>query len=311
MGTEHIGEAVARREGIENLVGAIAELSGSDRASVLMAVMARAADSVRPTDVLRRHLDDRFVRPSNAHLSRLRAAEDRLLAGLGADVELVVLAPVVPFGTHRALGATPQDNVLTTTRGTEVAADPTNGLALEAAARRRMLLSRQPRSSKAVDLGTCQRVIRGQRFSGPMSFSHFGLVARVTSGRDAGNYDFEVDAVVAHVDAWKRGLVACGIENVSVTLTDFSGHHRPTLERIAAEVDATTDDERVRGRGYYDPICFQIDALVGGRRVDIGDGGLVPWSSLLLSDAKERTMISAIGVDRVAMLGAGRLDPGG
>ncbi len=300
----HTGDRVARREKVDDLIERLAGMAPSDRTSVLMALMAHSADRVRASEVMTRHVSDRFVRPGAVDLLGIRRVEDLLLAHLEDDVELVVLAPTVPFGTHRALGATPQDNVVTTVRASELAADPTNGLALEAAARRRTLLSSSPRSAETVDLATVQRVTRGQKPVGPRQFAHFGLAGRVTAGRDVGNQQFECDTIVAHITSWQKGLAACGIDRVATTVTDFSGRFGDACARIAAATGATIDSSRERGRGYYEPLCFQIDAIVDGQRIDVGDGGIVPWGAKLLSNAKERMTISGVGVDRVAELTA-------
>lgn len=299
---EHPGDRVARREGVDDLIDRLTALSPSDRASVLMAIMARCADQVRVSEVMTRYSNDRFVRPGAVALRSLRLTEDRLLAHLGDEVDLVTLAPTVPFGTHRALGATPQDNVVTTVRTSEVAADATNGLALEAASRRKSMLASSPKSTGLVDLATVQRVTRGQKPDGPNQFAHFGLAARVTAGRDGGSQQFESDTIIRHIVAWRAGLEACGIGTVAVNITDFSGRFGSAAARIAATTGATVDPTRERGRGYYEPLCFQIDAVVAGERIDVGDGGVVPWGATLLSNAKERMTISGIGVDRVAAL---------
>jgi hypothetical protein len=304
MQDDHIGEVVARREGVSGTAQDIARLSGSDRSSVLMHAMSLAAESVRPVDLLARHTDDRFVRPATSDFRRVRRVADGLLNGLGSEVELLTLAPMVPFATHHALGATPQNNVVTTVRGTEVAADPTAGLALEASVRRRALLADDPKSRERVDLGTIQRVTRGQPFDEPMAFAHFDLVARVTAGRDEGNGDFEVSTTVAHLEGWLRGLAACGVVDSRVTLTDFSGRHGRALDRIAERTGASTDPGRARGRGYYDTVCFQIDIISDEGRVDVADGGMVPWAGKLLGSSKERMLISAVGVERVTHVAA-------
>ena len=298
----HTGERVARREGVGDLLDQFAGLSPSDRTSVLMALMARAAQQVSASEVMARYATDRFVRPGVVGLSEMRHVEDHLLGHLGDDVELVVLAPTVPFGTHRVLGATPQDNVVTTTRTSEVAADATTGLALEAAARRRALLASSPKSSEVVDLATAQRVTRTQQPVGPTQFAHFGLAGRVTAGRDVGSHRFERESIVAHITDWRRGLAACGLAAVAVTVTDFSGRFGDTCARIAEATGATVDQRRERGRGYYDPLAFQIDVVIDGEHIDVGDGGNVGWGAKLLSNGKERMTISGVGVDRVAGL---------
>ena len=116
--------------GIET-VERLAALSGSDFTSVMLEVVRRRASRETPASVLRRYERDRFVRPSDPRA--VRRAEDTLLGGLPDDVEVVTLAPVVPLGTHSAVGPVSQDKVVSTVRACEVAADPTNALALEAA----------------------------------------------------------------------------------------------------------------------------------------------------------------------------------
>jgi len=75
-----------------------------------------------------------------------------MLAGLPDGFELLTLSPVLPLGAHSAVAAVDPRNVVATVRRTEVAADPTNGLALEAAAPRRLLLAAEPRSAEVVRL---------------------------------------------------------------------------------------------------------------------------------------------------------------
>ena len=89
-----------------------------------------------------------------------------------------MLAPVLPLGAHTAVADVDPRNVIATVRGTEVAADPTNGLALEAAARRGSCWPESARSAEPVRLAASQRVTRAQLVSGPVSFAHFQLLRR-------------------------------------------------------------------------------------------------------------------------------------
>ena len=86
--------------------------------------------------MLRRYQRDRFVRPGGTPWRAARRAEDVLLGCLPPRAEVVPLAPLVPLGTHSALATVSQHKVVTAIRACEVAADPTNALALEAAVRR-------------------------------------------------------------------------------------------------------------------------------------------------------------------------------
>jgi hypothetical protein len=118
------------------IVERLSALSASDFTSVMLEVVRRRAARETPASVLRRYERDRFVQPGGPPWRSLRLAEDTLLSCLPRNVDLVTLAPLVPFAAHSALATVSQDKVVTAIRACEVAADPTNALALEAAARR-------------------------------------------------------------------------------------------------------------------------------------------------------------------------------
>src|SRR5205823_5296728 len=105
--------------------------------------------------------------------------------------------------------------VVATIRGTEVAADPTNGLALEAAARR----AEQPRSAEPIRLAAIQRVTRAQFVDGPALFAHFQLFGLVTAGRDTGSGAFERQHLIEHLTFIDRALRGLGAENIEIALT--------------------------------------------------------------------------------------------
>lgn len=291
-------ERILPRIGGSETVARLAALNGSDFTSVMLEVMRQRAARETPTDVLRRYRHDRFVQPSQLPSLSLRRAEDALLGCLGEDVEVVILAPLVPLGTHSALGPVSQDKVITAVRACEVAADPTNALALEAAARR-------PRAGRAtVRLAAVQRVVRAQRF-GPGSYSHFGLLGLVTAGRDEGGGRFERAALAEQLRFAVRGLAAAAASPAQIALTPLS----ETGERIALAVtgdltpaEVVTDYERQDGRGYYRDLCFKVKAVVGGEVVEIGDGGFTDWTAKLTANAKERLLISGLSTDRLATI---------
>ncbi|GLZ29415.1 hypothetical protein Lesp02_16050 [Lentzea sp. NBRC 105346] len=273
---------VSRRIGSEHL-DRLAELPGAELTTVLLAVMRRRVADMSAPDVLRRYRSDRFVAPASAPFKELRAAEDRLLRALPDDVEVLQLAPLAPLGTHSVMSTVDQNNVVSTIRGTDVAADPTNALALEAAVRRRA-------GKAVVRLAALQRVVRAQVFGGANTFAHFTLFGRVTAARDTGTLEFERRHVVEHLRS------SPGDE---FRLTFFDDRFRPLLDEVRSRVDRVVveDPARELGRGYYDGFCFKV--FRGG--VEIGDGGLVDWTRRLLADRKERMLISGIGVDRLAV----------
>lgn len=67
-----------------------------------------------------------------------------------------------------------------------------------------------------------------------------------------------------------------------------------------ANLDCVVDAERTKGRNYYRDVCFKIHARTpAGEMLELADGGSVAWTETLLSDKKERLVISGIGSERV------------
>jgi len=303
-------ERVARGVGGMEVVERLAALSGSDFASLMLEVVRRRAARETPASVLRRYRQDRFVQPGGTSHRSGRRAEDALLGCLPADVALVTLAPVVPLGTHSVLGTVSQHKVMTAIRACEVAADPTNALALEAAVRR---ADASPDAGPAtgpadgsVRLAGMQRVLRAQRF--PVGWSaHFGLFAMVTAGRDRGDHRFERAALAEHLRFGVAALRAAGVPRAQVALTPLSDAGERIVAVVAADLagppaEIIVDRDRTAGRGYYRDVCFKVDALVSNKAVEIGDGGFTDWTAKLLASGKERLLISGYGLDRLAMV---------
>jgi hypothetical protein len=319
-GVGALGRVVGQAGGADALDLLADSLSGADLTSLLLEALRRRADRLSPADVLRQYRGDRFVAPSTVPASDLRRVEDVLLGALPAGpggFDVLTLAPVVPLGTHSAVAGVDPRNTIATIRRTEVAADPTNALALEAAVRRRGLLDASPRSAAMVRLAALQRVTRAQRFNGPVSFAHFGLLGVVTAGRDTGDRTFERASLIEHLRFGARAMLAAGASGATVAITRLD----PAADAILASVQAGLDGlagvrvvdapERESGRAYYRCLCFKVyaefEAAVGrpdrpGGPVEIGDGGFVDWTAKLLGNAKERLLISGYGLDRLAVM---------
>jgi len=306
-------DRVAREVGGMEVVDRLAALSGSDFTTVMLEIVRRRAARETPATVLRRYERDRFVRPGGTPWRSGRRAEDALLGCLSPETEVVALAPLVPLGTHSALATVSQHKVVTAIRACEVAADPTNALALEAAARRARA------RSGVVRLAAVQRVVRAQRFPAGWA-AHFGLFATVTAGRDQGSLRFERAALCEQLRFAVAALRAAGVRRVQVALTPLSDAGQriaaATAEALAAggePADIVMDDDRVGGRGYYRHLCFKVNALVDGpvngtadgTAEEIGDGGFTDWTAQLLADGKERLLITGYGTDRLASVTAG------
>lgn len=287
------------------------ELSGADLTTLLLEVFRRRAERVRSAEVMRRYRTNRFVMPGQVDAGALRRVEQAMLGALPPGFDVVTLAPVVPLGTHTATASVDPRNVIATVRGSEVAADPTNGLALEAAARRRELARRAPRSAEPVRLAASQRVTRSQQFAGPVSFAHFQLLGVVTAGRDTGSREFESRHLAEHIRFASAGLGALGIDRVTIAVTCMDEASRRVLAAVAAELgglpglDIAEAPDRQSGQAYYRGLCFKVLAGSAGNRPDwleAGDGGFVDWTARLVGNRKERLLISGYGLDRVALV---------
>lgn len=286
-------KAAAQDAGADLLEVLAERLSGTELTTLLLEISRRRALRLTPAEVLRRYREDRFVRPSAVPARALRAAEERLISALPSSFDLLSLAPVTPLATHASVASVDPRKVVATVRASEVAADPTNALSLEAADRRSRLLARDPRSAETVSLAASQRVVRAQRFGAGMS-AHFQLFGMVTAGRDTGAQRFEIDALTEH---FRFGAGA--VPDACFRVTVLAAPYRRVLASVRAalpQAAITEDPSRESGRGYYAGLCFKVHAGGG----EVGDGGLTDWTARLLGNRKERQLISGYGVDRLA-----------
>ncbi|MDH6465729.1 hypothetical protein M2302_005931 [Micromonospora sp. A200] len=280
-------------------------LAPTDLQTLLMAVARARAQKVTPARVLQRWRQDRFVRPSACDprlLAQLEATLWRLLPQRFVGVEL---SPVAPLGTCSALAPVDQHRVVSTVRGSEVLSDPTNALAVEAAVRRR-----EQGVGGRVDLATCHRVLRAQRF-GPGNAAHFRLFALASTARDRGSGSTEAQLLIEHIGFWQRVLSELlPTAATRITVTTFE---QPVLtERLhdtvhpalagAPPVPVVEDPKRRHGAGYYAGAAIGLRADVDGRTVDLGDGGLTTWTAQLLGDTKERCLVSCLATERLTAL---------
>jgi hypothetical protein len=122
---------------------------------------------------------------------------------LPADFDGLALSPVTPLGTCAAVGAADRNRVLSTVRSSEIVSDPTNVLALEAAARRRG-------GADAVHLAACHRALRNQQFDAPDAAAHFELFADGDAAEiELGDGGFTGWTAALMADAKERCLISC------------------------------------------------------------------------------------------------------
>jgi hypothetical protein len=243
---------------------------------------------------------------------------DRLAFSLAVPTfHPIELAPVCPLGTTSVIAAVDQNSTVATIRNTELVSDSTNVMALECALRRRALLKSQDKTRQPVKLCASQRVVRAQNFNRPDMVAHFRLFALCSAGRAEGSWQFEFAALVEHLQFYIRLLSSLAetgysLVDVRVTLTDLENgvnHEKlgtSVIQPLAARfpgVIFALDPDRQAGRSYYEKFCFGMYAKdIQGVDHNLVDGGFTNWTQQLLSNAKERLLISGIGIERLGSL---------
>jgi hypothetical protein len=306
-----IVERIERELGVPGLASLLAErIAPTDLQSLLLEVYRRRTLRRSPSDVLADYESNRFVRPAIAPPSCLHDWERVAFSHLPREFQPLALSPVCPLGTNSAVATVDPNWAVSTIRNTEVVSDSSNVLALECAVRRRKLLREQPKSTAQVHLAGSHRLLRAQRYQDPSLLCHFSALALCSAGRDVGSLQFELEALALHIRFYVRSLRAFLGSGVPLRLSvsDFAADVRHTIItaqlidpiRDELNMDSYFNSQRVSGRGYYLDLCFHIHALApSGRWLQLVDGGSVDWTQKLLSSAKERLVISAIGSERV------------
>jgi hypothetical protein len=232
---------------------------------------------------------------------------------LPEEFEPIELSPVCPLGTSSVMATVSQNKSLATIRNVEVVSDATNVLTLECALRRRALLRQEPKAPTPVHLATSHRLLRTQAYEDP-HLQHFRLFMLCSAGRDIGGGRFQIEALSEHVRFFLRAARSFAGPSLSlrVSVTDlasdssqggFGSRVIAALEGRFPHVDFRIDPSRQAGRGYYSEICFHVHAILpSGGSLELADGGAVDWTQKLLSNAKERLVISGISGERLCSL---------
>ncbi len=315
MGIDEILGRIERETGVADLAALLTErLEPADLHSLLLEVYRRRADHRSPAAVLSDFESNRFVRPATTDPGDLLRWDQVAFASLPEEFEPIELSPVCPLGTNSVIATVSQNKSLATIRNVEVVSDATNVLALECALRRRALLRQKPKAPTPVHLAASHRLLRTQAYEDPHLLPHFRLFMLCSAGRDVGGGRFQIEALSEHVRFYLHAArsFAGPSPSLRVSVTDlasdssygsFGSRVIAALEGQFPDVDFRFDPSRQTGRGYYSEICFHIHAILpSGRSLELADGGAVDWTQKLLSNAKERLVISGISGERLCSL---------
>jgi hypothetical protein len=309
---DKILERIEAEASVAGLAALLAQrLTPTDLQTLLLEVYRLRSKRIQPADLLADFTSNRFVRPSAISSLQILRWEQVAFSRLPEGFQTVVLSPVCPLGTNSAVAAVDQNWAVSTSRNTEVVSDSTNVLALECAVRRRKHLRRDPKSAEPVHLATSHRLLRAQHYQGAGLLTHFSTFALCSAGRDAGAWQFELSALGTHIRfylAALRDFLGPDIP-LHVSVSDLSSQIPADwidtrllspIQSAFKRVECIHDPHRTRGRGYYRDCCFLLHASTpSGERLELVDGGTVDWTQKLLSNAKERLIISGIGSERL------------
>jgi hypothetical protein len=309
MSEDKIVTRVARElaEG-EVIDGLSRRLVPSDLQSLMLHVYRQRSARRTPAELLAQYERSLLFRPTATDARALLEVE-RLAFESAASFEALELAPVAPIGINCVLGQIDQNNCLDTVRGAEVMADPTTAQALECARRRRA------GERGTIKLSARSHQVRLQPFDVPGYSPHFTLFSMVTAGRDRGSLAFEMESLREHLGIYlgflgRLGSAGYAVRDVKVFVSDTERNEQrlgraraEVLEPLAAEFPEVTlelDRTREQGRNYYTGLCLRLDATdVTGRQMNLADGGFTDWTRRLLSNAKERLLVSGMGIELI------------
>jgi hypothetical protein len=216
--SEQIAQRIIRDLGMADLVDLLSEkLSGAELHSLLLTVLKRRVGKIESS-----HLTHPNAVTQACELDgRLLNEVERVSYSAAPQFEAVELSPLAPLGAIAALTGLDQGNVLSAIRAFECASDPTIGLALECARRRKDFAGRK----ETMRLCASQRVVR---FPAPKKAdftAHFKLFSLVSAARDTGSFSFETAALREHIGSYlsllaRLAAMDFGFDDVEVELSD-------------------------------------------------------------------------------------------
>jgi len=284
----------------------VEKCSPSDLTSLLLEAYREKTKKITPKALLQQYTQNRFVQPAKANVCETMKFDFLALSLLPNDFEMIEFSPVAPLGSNSVIASVDQNNVLSTIRNTEVCSDPTNVMALESAIRKQQL-------KKDVKLCSSHKVVRCQKFEEASFFASFRILALTTAGKDQGSFKFETESLFEHISYYvellsKAQILGIKLGDLVVHKTSLDESRLPILQKNVLDLLASArqavrfefDQNRTTGRGYYCDACYHILAKdSSGNDLLLVDGGFTNWTRQLLSNQKERFLISGLGSERL------------
>lgn len=301
-----------------DLLNILTKLSGSELNSLLLEVFNAQAEARTPGEMLKLYRLNRFVKPVDLPVLKLRETEvDLLKIFTASDFTPIELSPVSILGSCAVVAPADQKKILSALRGTEVLADATNALALHISDLKQSKAWVPQSADEKLRFGTIQRHVRTQAIASKGFTPHFKIGCLVTSGVDTGSFLFEKDSLSEHIAVMKsifedyykvdqlnfRLICRNGYDNSTGLAHMVKNHLEHKFPGMGVVVDENPD-KRIE---YYKGIQYKVDITVKGTTYEIGDGGFTDWTQQLLENKKERFLITGFGFEFMYRIANGLL----
>ena len=308
--TNKIHDKIIKKLGIENLIELLVNrLSFGELHSLLLKIFELKIVKKNYSDILNEYQSNRFTKPSDIDPIIQKKLELNIFSLLPREFKLVELSPLAPLGTTSVLTNTHQNNVVSTIRNAEIAADNTNILALECAKRRIELFKKDKQNRQTIKLCSSQRLTRAQLFDNKNFSAHFNVIALCSAGKDEGNDNFEIFNIEEHIkfyiDILEKIIDKNEITIINIKFFNYEEFDNSSiigrvknqfnhLDYIKFKIENDSDF----GKNYYTRLRFMISIVnQNNQEFDYIDGGFTDWTRKLLSNKKERLLTSGIGTD--------------
>jgi hypothetical protein len=305
-------EKILNKIKIPNLIELLVNrLSFGELQSLLLKTFELKISKKNCSEILTEFQSNRFVKLSDINPILHRNFELDIFSFLPDGFEIIDLSPLAPLGTSSVLATVHQNNVISTIRNVEVAADTTNILALECAKRRLELLNKNTKCTDTVKLCSSQRVTRGQPFKNKNFSAYFNIIALCTAGRDEGNDYFELVNLKEHIKFYiniiEQIIDRKEVKQINIKFYEYGEYDNTKLfENIRNmlinhdNIFFKTESNSEFGKNYYTRLRFMISVVdQNDQEYDYIDGGFTDWTCKILSNKKERLLTSGIGTDLI------------
>lgn len=297
-----IAKLVEEKTGYPNLLNDLnTKLSGSELNTFLLELFRERTQIISATELLKQFEINRFVQPSAADPILFKELEIKYLKQAKSKGFFpIALSPLTSLGTCSAIAFVDQHNVVSAVRGTEIVSDATNVFAL--------LIAKEVKTKKntsVIKYATAHRHVRSQALSNPAHTAHFGVFCMATGGLDTGNFSFELENLIEHMN-FHWSLLSNEFEKdklfIKILLKNNNDtFHQKLVERLKKFDDSIRIEliKELHAGDYYKLVQFKFFLEHNGNEMNLSDGGFVDWTQKFIPNKKHRLLISGVGTELI------------